>query len=185
MSDTWKQFKMADMFPDAHTQDLNPESRMNVHFCSFKFIIIAKKVANNSPEWGLGPWTEVKAWNMKLSLRCFLQTATVLELHIPEICYGDLLCFSQSKTKPKAIICVLPQGGHLTGNNYVVAAQRSCLTRLCFYLYCLPFTWALKPFNYYHLIIITFKCLQKYGGWRLAVSGQVCVCEIVALIIIK
>lgn len=34
---------------------------------------------------------------------------------------------SQSKTKLKAIICVLPQGGHLTGNNYVVVVQQSCL----------------------------------------------------------
>lgn len=35
--------------------------------------------------------------------------------------------FPQSKTKLKAIICVLPQGGHLTGNNYVVVVQQPCL----------------------------------------------------------
>lgn len=35
--------------------------------------------------------------------------------------------FSNQKQKLKAIICALPQGGHLTGNNYVVVAERSCL----------------------------------------------------------
>lgn len=35
--------------------------------------------------------------------------------------------FSQSKTKLEAIICVLPQGGHLTRNNYVVVAPQSRL----------------------------------------------------------
>lgn len=35
--------------------------------------------------------------------------------------------FPNQKQKRKAIICVLPKGGHLTGNNYVVVTQRSCL----------------------------------------------------------
>lgn len=38
---------------------------------------------------------------------------------------------TKSKTKLKAIICVLPQGGHLTGNNYVVVA----LSRNLVFLY--------------------------------------------------
>lgn len=48
------------------------------------------------------------------------------------ICYGDLFMFpTKSKTKLKAIICALPQGGHLTGNNYVVVA----LSRNLVFLY--------------------------------------------------
>lgn len=31
------------------------------------------------------------------------------------------------KLTPKAIICAFPQGGHLTGNNWVFVAQRSRL----------------------------------------------------------
>lgn len=74
----------------------------------------------------------------------------------------------KSKTKLKAIICALPQGGHLNGNNYVVSAAKSCLPILCFYLYCLPLLGALKPFNYYHLIIITFNVslTTEAGDWQ-------------------
>lgn len=65
--------------------------------------------------------------------------------------------FLLSKTKMEAIICVVPQGGHLRRSNYVVVLRGNLV-----FLYetVLPsitfsFTWALKPFNYYHLIIIT------------------------------
>lgn len=87
-----------------------------------------------------------KLWNMitKIGIRKFSHpTAIRREWSRAQqtwFCFGDLLCVSQSKTKLKAIICVLPQGGHLTGNNYVVVARQSCLPIRDpdFYLYCLP-----------------------------------------------
>lgn len=71
------------------------------------------------------------------------------------------LCCSQSKTKRKAIICAPPQGGHLTGNNYEVWCSTVFPTEDFFF----TFTWALKPFNYCHLIIITSN-VSVAGDWQ-------------------
>lgn len=95
--------------------------------------------------WTWNRWTS-KLWNVitKIEIRKFSHPTAIRRewssAQQPWICYGDLLCVSQSKTKRKAIICVLPQGGHFTGNNYVVVARQSCLPiwDRDFCLYCLP-----------------------------------------------
>lgn len=73
-----------------------------------------------------------------------------------------------NQTKQKAIICVLPQGGHLTENNrWLLRSSLVFLYRDCT-IYTVTFTWALNPCNYYLLIIIAFNVsiTTADGDWQ-------------------